>query len=189
MTTQAETTSQLAECLERLSGCSDSSHSKNLEFRIKTLLSLVEDSESKRSFQVQYRNALLSSTRLQNQVADTARETLLRNRLQGHKEKKVSMVNASAMVSKGLQEALEMATAQSQQGFASIQSLDESARKMEKTDAKYSEMGGRLGVSKKITSQLKNKDRTDRYLLYCGVAIFVATIAYLVWKRLWIPFL
>lgn len=48
-------------------------------------------------------------------------------------------------------------------------------------------MEDELGKSKTVQSHIRRKEMMTRMSVYVGLFIFILTILYLIWKRIWIP--
>jgi protein transport protein SEC20 len=109
---------------------------------------------------------------------------LLRNRA----TTKSSSAFSSKSTTKILKEAIEMTDSQMNEGFAALSSLEHSSKTVQKTSEAYNQIQDRLKTSKKVTTRMSRKDQMDRYIFYSGFGILLATVLYIVWRRIWIPF-
>lgn len=116
---------------------------------------------------------------------------LLRNRLSNNNAilHSNSALNASRNITRDLLYAVEMTDTQINQGHAALASLDQSSSTLGKTGEKYDSVKDKLAASKRITKRMSRKDELDRYIFYAGFSILLLTVCYLIWKRLWVPFM
>jgi len=129
-----------------------------------------------------FKQAVVRRNELINRTKRTERELLL-NR------SKDTDSQTHRRVTKGLRDAVEMMNNQLNQSDASLAMLNKDSDTLAKTSDGFEEMTDSLISSKKLTSRLKNKDRTDRLLLYAGIAVFLLAVAYVLWRRSWIRLL
>jgi hypothetical protein len=106
--------------------------------------------------------------------------TTFRKELLGSRKRKVD----NRQVIQEMKEAVQMMHLEINKSESGLLELNASGKVLQNTNSQYQTINGLLGVGKKVLKRLESKDKTDRWILYLGIGIFLSTVLYIIIKRL-----
>jgi len=109
----------------------------------------------------------------------------VRNRKRGANNK--SLLKGHEELTDSLRQAVQMLTEEVQKSSQTSKLLDDSTSTLSKTTEEYKKYDNALNSNKKVVSNLKRRDLTDKILLGLGLLFFICTVLYVIGKRIWIP--
>lgn len=111
-------------------------------------------------------------------------ETSVRSR----KATKESLVQSSSDITESLMSISRMMSNQVQQSEDTIGTLATSSRTVLETNEEFKSMTGTIHLGRKLILKYNRRELTDKLLIFLAVALFLATVLYILKKRLF-PFL
>ncbi|KAL0994722.1 hypothetical protein UPYG_G00126290 [Umbra pygmaea] len=101
---------------------------------------------------------------------------------------KESIVQTSSDITESLMSISRMMAQSVSQSEASIGTLATSSRTLLETDDEFKAMTGTIHLGRKLISKYNRRELTDKLLIFLAVALFLATVLYILKKRLF-PFI
>uniref|UniRef100_G3TVF4 Sec20 C-terminal domain-containing protein n=1 Tax=Loxodonta africana TaxID=9785 RepID=G3TVF4_LOXAF len=110
--------------------------------------------------------------------------------LQGGERKttKESLAQTSSTITESLMGISRMMSQQVQQRKEAMQTLVNSSRTIRDANEEFKSMSGTIQLGRKLITKYNRRELTDKLLIFLALALFLATVLYIVKKRLF-PFL
>ena len=70
---------------------------------------------------------------------------------------------------------------------AALIELDEQSQMMKDTGKEFQAYKDTMNTSTGLIKRMMRREMLDKYMIWIGIAVFVMTIVYIVWKRMWLP--
>ncbi|XP_056146895.1 vesicle transport protein SEC20 [Lampris incognitus] len=155
----------------------------------KALLSQVEGHRKQMlGNQTAWRKANLSS---KLSIDNLEKEALLHggdSDLRKRKMTKEGLAQTSSDITENLMSISRMMAQQVQQSEDTMTSLATSSRTVQETNEEFKAMTGTIQLGRKLITKYNRRELTDKLLIFLAVALFLATVLYILKKRLF-PFL
>uniref|UniRef100_F7HD32 BCL2 interacting protein 1 n=1 Tax=Callithrix jacchus TaxID=9483 RepID=F7HD32_CALJA len=119
---------------------------------------------------------------------------LLLQEVENHKKQllrkttKESLAQTSSAITESLMGISRMMAQQVQQSEEAMQSLVTSSRTILDANEEFKSMSGTIQLGRKLITKYNRRELTDKLLIFLALALFLATVLYIVKKRLF-PFL
>ncbi|PNJ77997.1 BNIP1 isoform 3 [Pongo abelii] len=119
---------------------------------------------------------------------------LLLQEVENHKKQmlrkttKESLAETSSTITESLMGISRMMAQQVQQSEEAMQSLVTSSRTILDANEEFKSMSGTIQLGRKLITKYNRRELTDKLLIFLALALFLATVLYIVKKRLF-PFL
>uniref|UniRef100_A0A2K5NUM9 BCL2 interacting protein 1 n=1 Tax=Cercocebus atys TaxID=9531 RepID=A0A2K5NUM9_CERAT len=119
---------------------------------------------------------------------------LLLQEVENHKKQmlrkttKESLAQTSSTITESLMGISRMMAQQVQQSEEAMQSLVTSSRTILDANEEFKSMSGTIQLGRKLITKYNRRELTDKLLIFLALALFLATVLYIVKKRLF-PFL
>uniref|UniRef100_A0A2K5RWZ9 BCL2 interacting protein 1 n=1 Tax=Cebus imitator TaxID=2715852 RepID=A0A2K5RWZ9_CEBIM len=119
---------------------------------------------------------------------------LLLQEVENHKKQmlrkttKESLAQTSSAITDSLMGISRMMAQQVQQSEEAMQSLVTSSRTILDANEEFKSMSGTIQLGRKLITKYNRRELTDKLLIFLALALFLATVLYIVKKRLF-PFL
>ncbi|XP_025243679.1 vesicle transport protein SEC20 isoform X2 [Theropithecus gelada] len=123
-----------------------------------------------------------SEKQLVLQEVENHRKQMLR------KTTKESLAQTSSTITESLMGISRMMAQQVQQSEEAMQSLVTSSRTILDANEEFKSMSGTIQLGRKLITKYNRRELTDKLLIFLALALFLATVLYIVKKRLF-PFL
>ncbi|XP_010869445.1 vesicle transport protein SEC20 isoform X1 [Esox lucius] len=104
------------------------------------------------------------------------------------KATKESLVQTSGDITESLMSISRMMAQSVSQSEETIGTLATSSRTLLETDEEFKAMTGTIHLGRKLISKYNRRELTDKLLIFLAVALFIATVLYILKKRLF-PFI
>ncbi|XP_029924810.1 vesicle transport protein SEC20 [Myripristis murdjan] len=104
------------------------------------------------------------------------------------KATKESLVQTSSNITESLMSVSRMMSQQVQQSEDAISSLATSSRTVQETNEEFKAMTGTIHLGRKLILKYNRRELTDKLLIFLALALFLATVLYILKKRLF-PFI
>ncbi|XP_078267727.1 vesicle transport protein SEC20-like isoform X1 [Rhinoraja longicauda] len=101
---------------------------------------------------------------------------------------KDGLVQTASSITESLMTISRMMSQQVQQSEESVQSLATSSRTVQETNEEFKNMTGTIQLGRKLITKYNRRELTDKLLIFLALALFLATVVYILKKRLF-PFL
>ncbi|KAF4081024.1 hypothetical protein AMELA_G00156040 [Ameiurus melas] len=101
---------------------------------------------------------------------------------------KESMVQTSSNITESLMSISRMMSQQVMQSEETISTLATSSRTVQETNEEFKAMTGTIQLGRKLITKYNRRELTDKLLIFLALALFLATVLYILKKRLF-PFL
>ncbi|KAG9334846.1 hypothetical protein JZ751_006415 [Albula glossodonta] len=111
-------------------------------------------------------------------------DSSVRNR----KATKESLVQTSSDITESLMSISRMMSQQVQQSEETMSSLATSSRTVLETNEEFKAMTGTIQLGRKLITKYNRREFTDKLLIFLALALFLATVLYILKKRLF-PFI
>ncbi|ERE69529.1 vesicle transport protein SEC20-like protein [Cricetulus griseus] len=134
---------------------------------------------------------LEQSAREQDKESD---KQLLLQEVENHKKQmlrkttKESLAQTSSTITESLMGISRMMSQQVQQSEEAMQTLVSSSRTLLDANEEFKSMSGTIQLGRKLITKYNRRELTDKLLIFLALALFLATVLYIVKKRLF-PFL
>ncbi|KAL7390009.1 hypothetical protein ABVT39_013369 [Epinephelus coioides] len=118
-------------------------------------------------------------------------ELLLRGENQSTRQRKVtkeSLVETSSNITESLMSISRMMAEQVKQSEDTIGTLATSSRTVQETNEEFKSMTGTIHLGRKLILKYNRRELTDKLLIFLALALFLATVLYILKKRLF-PFI
>nr|XP_033498020.1 vesicle transport protein SEC20 [Epinephelus lanceolatus] len=118
-------------------------------------------------------------------------ELLLRGENQSTRQRKVtkeSLVETSSSITESLMSISRMMAEQVKQSEDTIGTLATSSRTVQETNEEFKSMTGTIHLGRKLILKYNRRELTDKLLIFLALALFLATVLYILKKRLF-PFI
>uniref|UniRef100_A0A8C9DP20 BCL2 interacting protein 1 n=1 Tax=Prolemur simus TaxID=1328070 RepID=A0A8C9DP20_PROSS len=119
---------------------------------------------------------------------------LLLQEVENHKKQmlrkttKESLAQTSSAITESLMGISRMMSQQVQQSEEAMQTLVTSSRTILDANEEFKSMSGTIQLGRKLITKYNRRELTDKLLIFLALALFLATVLYIVKKRLF-PFL
>lgn len=177
----------------------------NLRLRIQDLdqMAMEQDKESEKqnlvsrieghkkqmqSNQTAWRKANLAS---KLSIDNTEKQELLKGADSAVRQRKMTkedLAQTSSNITENLMSVSRMMAQQVQQSEETITSLATSSRTIQETNDEFKTMTGTIQLGRKLITKYNRRELTDKLLIFLALALFLATVLYILKKRLF-PFL
>uniref|UniRef100_A0A673U603 BCL2 interacting protein 1 n=1 Tax=Suricata suricatta TaxID=37032 RepID=A0A673U603_SURSU len=104
------------------------------------------------------------------------------------KTTKESLAQTSSAITESLMGISRMMSQQVQQSEEAMQTLANSSRTILDANEEFKSMSGTIQLGRKLITKYNRRELTDKLLIFLALALFLATVLYIVKKRLF-PFL
>ncbi|TRY95227.1 hypothetical protein DNTS_004729 [Danionella cerebrum] len=104
------------------------------------------------------------------------------------KATKESLVQTSSNITENLMSISRMMAQQVQQSEETIGTLAVSSRTVQETNEEFKAMTGNIHLGRKLILKYNRRELTDKLLIFLALALFLATVLYILKKRLF-PFI
>ncbi|KAF7663548.1 hypothetical protein LDENG_00207930 [Lucifuga dentata] len=101
---------------------------------------------------------------------------------------KESLVETSSNITESLMSVSRMMAEQVKQSEDSISTLATSSRTVQETNEEFKAMRGTIHLGRKLILKYNRRELTDKLLIFLALALFLATVLYILKKRLF-PFI
>ncbi|XP_059846147.1 vesicle transport protein SEC20 [Hypanus sabinus] len=101
---------------------------------------------------------------------------------------KEGLVQTASSITESLMTISRMMSQQVQQSEESVQTLATSSRTVQDTNEEFKNMTGTIQLGRKLITKYNRRELTDKLLIFLALALFLATVVYILKKRLF-PFL
>lgn len=136
---------------------------------------------------------IITSLRQSNLTAKFAMEKantekLLTSRGSGVRQRgrnKESLVKQATAITESLYGINKKLTEQLSQSEATKGTLIKSSGTVTDTMEEFKNMGAHIGTSQKLLSKYNRRQLTDKFLIFLALVFFIATVLYIIKKRLW----
>eukprot|EP00062_Callorhinchus_milii_P020643 gi/632976521/ref/XP_007904841.1/ PREDICTED: vesicle transport protein SEC20 [Callorhinchus milii] len=108
--------------------------------------------------------------------------------LRQRKMTKEGLVQTASSITESLMSISRMMAQQVEQSEESVQSLATSSRTVQETNEEFKAMTGTIQLGRKLITKYNRRELTDKLLIFLALALFLATVVYILKKRLF-PFL
>lgn len=126
----------------------------------------------------------LSIDNMEKQSLLSGADSTLRNR----KMTKEGLAQTASDITENLMSISRMMAQQVQQSEETVTSLATSSRTVQETNEEFKTMTGTIQLGRKLITKYNRRELTDKLLIFLALALFLATVLYIVKKRLF-PFL
>ncbi|XP_039631342.1 vesicle transport protein SEC20 isoform X2 [Polypterus senegalus] len=155
-------------------------------------LALLNEMENHRkqmlSNQTAWRKANLACTLA---IDNSEKDNLLRggsSSVRQRKTTKESLVQTSGEITESLLSISRMMSQQVQQSEETMHTLATSSRTVLETNEEFKAMTGTIQLGRKLITKYNRREFTDKLLIFLALALFLATVVYILKKRLF-PFI
>uniref|UniRef100_A0A8C8XLS2 BCL2 interacting protein 1 n=1 Tax=Panthera leo TaxID=9689 RepID=A0A8C8XLS2_PANLE len=104
------------------------------------------------------------------------------------KTTKESLAQTSSSITESLMGISRMMSQQVQQSEEAMQTLANSSRTILDANEEFKSMSGTIQLGRKLITKYNRRELTDKLLIFLALALFLATVLYIIKKRLF-PFL
>uniref|UniRef100_A0A8C9KL02 BCL2 interacting protein 1 n=1 Tax=Panthera tigris altaica TaxID=74533 RepID=A0A8C9KL02_PANTA len=108
--------------------------------------------------------------------------------LRQRKTTKESLAQTSSSITESLMGISRMMSQQVQQSEEAMQTLANSSRTILDANEEFKSMSGTIQLGRKLITKYNRRELTDKLLIFLALALFLATVLYIIKKRLF-PFL
>lgn len=118
-------------------------------------------------------------------------ELLQRGESNGTRQRKLtkeSLVETSSDITESLMSISRMMAEQVKQSEDTISTLATSSRTVQETNEEFKSMTGTIHLGRKLILKYNRRELTDKLLIFLALALFLATVLYILKKRLF-PFI
>uniref|UniRef100_A0A3B4EST6 Vesicle transport protein SEC20-like n=1 Tax=Pundamilia nyererei TaxID=303518 RepID=A0A3B4EST6_9CICH len=118
----------------------------------------------------------------------------LMTQVEGHRKQmlrkmaKEGLAQTTSDITENLMSISRMMAQQVQQSEETITSLATSSRTIQETNDEFKTMTGTIQIGRKLITKYNRRELTDKLLIFLALALFLATVLYILKKRLF-PFL
>ncbi|XP_074012332.1 vesicle transport protein SEC20 isoform X2 [Numenius arquata] len=127
------------------------------------------------------------------QDKESEKQALLRE-VENHKKQmlrkttKESLAESASNITESLMSISRMMSQQVQQSEETVQTLANSSRTILEANEEFKSMSGTIQLGRKLITKYNRRELTDKLLIFLALALFLATVLYILKKRLF-PFL
>uniref|UniRef100_A0A6B2F6E3 Sec20 C-terminal domain-containing protein n=1 Tax=Bothriechis nubestris TaxID=1766655 RepID=A0A6B2F6E3_9SAUR len=123
-------------------------------------------------------------------IDNSEKDELLRggDPLRQRKSTKESLAEGASNITESLMGISRMMSQQVQQSEEAMQSLVNSSRTILDANEEFKSMSGTIQLGRKLITKYNRRELTDKLLIFLALALFLATVLYILKKRLF-PFL
>uniref|UniRef100_A0A669PTK4 BCL2 interacting protein 1 n=1 Tax=Phasianus colchicus TaxID=9054 RepID=A0A669PTK4_PHACC len=104
------------------------------------------------------------------------------------KTTKESLAESASNITESLMSISRMMSQQVQQSEETVQTLANSSRTILEANEEFKSMSGTIQLGRKLITKYNRRELTDKLLIFLALALFLATVLYILKKRLF-PFL
>ncbi|XP_010000382.1 PREDICTED: vesicle transport protein SEC20 [Chaetura pelagica] len=108
--------------------------------------------------------------------------------LRQRKTTKKSLAESASNITESLMGISRMMSQQVQQSEETMQTLANSSRTILEANEEFKSMSGTIQLGRKLITKYNRRELTDKLLIFLALALFLATVLYILKKRLF-PFL
>ncbi|NXH80274.1 SEC20 protein, partial [Edolisoma coerulescens] len=123
-------------------------------------------------------------------IDNSEKDQLLQGRdiLRQRKTTKESLAESASNITDSLMSISRMMSQQVQQSEETVQTLANSSRTILEANEEFKSMSGTIQLGRKLITKYNRRELTDKLLIFLALALFLATVLYILKKRLF-PFL
>uniref|UniRef100_A0A8C0FTL4 BCL2 interacting protein 1 n=1 Tax=Bubo bubo TaxID=30461 RepID=A0A8C0FTL4_BUBBB len=123
-------------------------------------------------------------------IDNSEKDQLLQGRdsLRQRKTTKESLAESASNITESLMGISRMMSQQVQQSEETVQTLANSSRTILEANEEFKSMSGTIQLGRKLITKYNRRELTDKMLIFLALALFLATVLYILKKRLF-PFL
>nr|XP_009670680.1 PREDICTED: vesicle transport protein SEC20 [Struthio camelus australis] len=123
-------------------------------------------------------------------IDNSEKDQLLQGRdsLRQRKTTKESLAESASNITESLMGISRMMSQQVQQSEETVQTLANSSRTILEANEEFKSMSGTIQLGRKLITKYNRRELTDKLLIFLALALFLATVLYILKKRLF-PFL
>ncbi|XP_032303392.1 vesicle transport protein SEC20 isoform X1 [Coturnix japonica] len=123
-------------------------------------------------------------------IDNSEKDQLLQGRdsLRQRKTTKESLAESASNITESLMSISRMMSQQVQQSEETVQTLANSSRTILEANEEFKSMSGTIQLGRKLITKYNRRELTDKLLIFLALALFLATVLYILKKRLF-PFL
>ncbi|NXH42427.1 SEC20 protein, partial [Dicaeum eximium] len=123
-------------------------------------------------------------------IDNSEKDQLLQGRdiLRQRKSTKESLAESASNITESLMGISRMMSQQVQQSEETVQTLANSSRTILEANEEFKSMSGTIQLGRKLITKYNRRELTDKLLIFLALALFLATVLYILKKRLF-PFL
>ncbi|XP_043925049.1 vesicle transport protein SEC20 [Protopterus annectens] len=123
-------------------------------------------------------------------IDNSEKEELLQGAesLRQRKTTKENLVEMSSSITENLMNVSRMMAQQVQQSEETVTTLVTSSRTVQETNEEFKTMSGTIMLGRKLITKYNRRELTDKLLIFLALALFLATVLYILKKRLF-PFI
>uniref|UniRef100_A0A8C4XRP1 BCL2 interacting protein 1 n=1 Tax=Falco tinnunculus TaxID=100819 RepID=A0A8C4XRP1_FALTI len=123
-------------------------------------------------------------------IDNSEKDQLLQGRdsLRHRKTTKESLAESASNITESLMGISRMMSQQVQQSEETVQTLANSSRTILEANEEFKSMSGTIQLGRKLITKYNRRELTDKLLIFLALALFLATVLYILKKRLF-PFL
>nr|XP_027324095.1 vesicle transport protein SEC20 isoform X2 [Anas platyrhynchos] len=123
-------------------------------------------------------------------IDNAEKDQLLQGRdsLRQRKTTKESLAESASNITESLMGISRMMSQQVQQSEETVQTLANSSRTILEANEEFKSMSGTIQLGRKLITKYNRRELTDKLLIFLALALFLATVLYILKKRLF-PFL
>uniref|UniRef100_A0A8C5MA54 BCL2 interacting protein 1 n=1 Tax=Leptobrachium leishanense TaxID=445787 RepID=A0A8C5MA54_9ANUR len=100
---------------------------------------------------------------------------------------KENLAQSASSITESLMDISRMMAQQVQQSEVAIHTLATSSRTVQETNEEFKSMSGTIQLGRKLITKYNRRELTDKLLIFLALALFLATVLYILKKRLF-PF-
>ncbi|NXW94039.1 SEC20 protein, partial [Alopecoenas beccarii] len=123
-------------------------------------------------------------------IDNSEKDQLLQGResFRQRKTTKESLAESASNITESLMSISRMMSQQVQQSEEAVQTLANSSRTILEANEEFKSMSGTIQLGRKLITKYNRRELTDKLLIFLALALFLATVLYILKKRLF-PFL
>ncbi|PKK20498.1 BCL2/adenovirus E1B 19kDa interacting protein 1 [Columba livia] len=123
-------------------------------------------------------------------IDNSEKDQLLQGRdsFRQRKSTKESLAESASNITESLMSISRMMSQQVQQSEETVQTLANSSRTILEANEEFKSMSGTIQLGRKLITKYNRRELTDKLLIFLALALFLATVLYILKKRLF-PFL
>ncbi|NWX08663.1 SEC20 protein, partial [Caloenas nicobarica] len=123
-------------------------------------------------------------------IDNSEKDQLLQGRdsFRQRKTTKESLAESASNITESLMSISRMMSQQVQQSEETVQTLANSSRTILEANEEFKSMSGTIQLGRKLITKYNRRELTDKLLIFLALALFLATVLYILKKRLF-PFL
>ncbi|KAJ1560385.1 Protein transport protein sec20 [Cladochytrium tenue] len=143
---------------------------------------VIKEERLLKSLQLKFRQSVLVAKGNRDRALIRERDQLLSG---GRARKNRTVHESGRELTESLRQTVQMMSSEVERSAASVKALDDSTSMLASTRSQYTTFQSVMKTSTGLLSQLNRQTILDRVFLYGGLLIFLATVAYILWRRMW----